>query len=385
MTTPPPKRNSIQTWRAPSKQSPAQINVSRIFAEPQQFAPSTSATSVLESKLPPPSESLEAEETKRQKRERDPSPLNQAHTADSAASHQGGSTAAVPPLARQYSNKRVKRSADISESTECTVRRTNSGMSGGWFRQRGRQRPSRPKSMFEGVESDRVSIQSTTSVHLQPSEVPQSTPAPSSAPQTPPLELASSVTPGASGSQVIPIAIPLTAAINPNSTPSGSPARGGWFGSLRHAPPQPAKVQEPRPSTVSDVVSKPTHMDLDPPNPLPAARDSAPSSSVPPTRTGWFSKSVTSSPSPVQQSLPDEPIPPSSAPSLHVVEAPATSSSAEPVPAAITVNAAAARYTLSIPLLGRPKMKAQEVVVVEDLCRPLCSVSIYSTNVKSTY
>ena len=77
-------------------------------------SPSTSATSALESKLPAPLESLETtEETGRQKRKRDPSALNQTVMADDAASCQGGSTAAEPPLEGQYSNKRVKRRFDV--------------------------------------------------------------------------------------------------------------------------------------------------------------------------------------------------------------------------------------------------------------------------------
>jgi len=74
-------------------------------------SPSTSASSVLGSKLPASSESLETtEETGRQKRKRDPSPLVMA---DDAASCQGRSTAAEPPLERQHSNKCVKRSSDV--------------------------------------------------------------------------------------------------------------------------------------------------------------------------------------------------------------------------------------------------------------------------------
>jgi len=123
-TTPPPKRNPIQTWRAPSKQSQAQINVSRIFAEPP---PSTSATSLLEWKLPASSELLETtERTIRQKRERDPSPLDQTVTANAdVVSRQGGSTVAEPLLERQYSNKRAKQRVDVPESTDGTIRRKN--------------------------------------------------------------------------------------------------------------------------------------------------------------------------------------------------------------------------------------------------------------------
>ena len=388
MTTRPTKKNSIQTWRAPSKQSPAPINVSRIFAEPQQSAPSTSATSVLESKLPPPAELLEmSEELRRQKRERDPSPLGQAVAygaadADDTASRLCGSSASALPQERQHPNhpnKRVKRSADadVSESTGGTIRRSSSVLAGGWFGQRdqGRQRPPRPKSVLERQ-------QNTTTVQLQPSEVPQHAPASSHAPQVPSLPLANNTTPAASGSQATPIAISLNAATNPNNTPSGSPTHGGWFGPLRRAPPQPAKVSEPQPPTVSELVSESTKLDLDPPTTLPAPRDPALSKSKPPTRTGWFSTSVTSSPTPVQQPLPDQLIPSSPTLPLRVIEAPSTSSSAGPVPATITVNNAASRYMLNIPLLGRSNVKAQEVVVVEDLGTSLCSVSIYSTNTK---
>jgi hypothetical protein len=383
MTTPPPKRNSTQTWRAPSKQSPAQINVSRIFAEPQQFAPSTSATSVLESKLPPPPELLErTEETRRQKRERDPSPLNQAVMTNDATAHQSASTSGASPLEQRYSNKRVKRSANTPKSTEDTILRKNSG---GWFGQRGRQRPATPQSMLEGVESNKASTQSTSAVQIQPSEISQPTTAPTTASQTPALLPDSNATPIASGSQLKPVAIPLDGTTNPNTIPSGSPARGRWLGSLRRANPQPAKAQEPQPSGILEGVSESTRMDLDPPTALPLARDPSPARSKPPSRTGWFSKSVTSSPTPIQQSPPDVPTPSPPTPSLRVIEATTTSSSAEHVPAEITVNTAAGRYVFNIPLLGRSKMKAQGVVDLEDLGTPLCSVSIYSTNVNSIH
>ena len=369
MTTPPPKKNPIKTWRAPSKQSPAQINVSRIFAEPQQFTPSTSATSVLESKLPAPSESLETtEQTRRQKRERDPSPLNQTVTTNAdVASCQGGSTAAEPLLERQQSYKRVKRSAHVPETTDGTIRRKNSVMNGGWFSQRGRERPSRPKSGLERVESDRVPIHSTTSLQLQPSETSQPNPASTPAPQTPSLRHSNNTTRVVSGSQVEPVSIPLKATANANDTPSGSPTHAGWLGSLRRGPPQSAKTHEPQPSTISEGVSEPIHMDLDNPTTLPARVPS----SKPPTLTGWFTKSFSSSPAPIQQPLSDRSIPPSPTPSLRVIEAPPTSSSAIPVPAAVTVNTAATPNMLNIPLLGRSKMKAQEVVITEGLGMPL--------------
>ena len=109
------------------------------------------------------------EETRQQKRERDPSPLNQTVMADDAASCQSGSTAAEPPLERQYSNKRVKRSADVPESTKSTIRRKDSVMNGGWFSRCGRERPSKSKSVFERAECDIVPMQSTISFQLQSS------------------------------------------------------------------------------------------------------------------------------------------------------------------------------------------------------------------------
>jgi len=103
MTTPLPKRNVAGSFKATTSTNQCLVS-----------SPSTSATSVLESKLLAPSESLETtEETGREKRKRDPSPLNQTVMADDAAECQGGSTAAEPPLERQYSNKRVKRSFDV--------------------------------------------------------------------------------------------------------------------------------------------------------------------------------------------------------------------------------------------------------------------------------
>ena len=392
MTTRPTKRNSIQTWRAPSKQSPAQTNVSRIFAEPQQSAPSTSATAVLESKLPLPAESLEPpEESRRHKRERDPSPLSPAVVAgaDDAASRQRGSSASAPPQERQHSNhpnKRVKRSADadVPESTDGTIRRSSSVLAGGWFGQRdqSRQRPPRPKPVFERQ-------QNASSVQLQPSDVSQYTLAstyPPRAPQTPSLQSANNTAAMASGSQVTPITIPFKSVTNSDTTPSGSPAGGGWFGSLRRAPPQPTKVQEPQPPAISELVSESTKLNLDPPTTLPAPRGSSPSNSKPPTRTRWFGKSVTSSPIPVQEPLLDRHIPPSPTPS-GIIEVPSTSSSAAAgcVPATSTVNNAASRYMINIPLLGRSNVKAQEMVVVEDLGTSLFSVFNYSTNIKSTY
>ncbi len=323
-----------------------------------------------------PSELLETtERTIRQKRERDPSPLNRTVTADAdVASCQAGSPVAEPLLERQYSNKRVKRSADVPESTDGTIRRKNSVMNGGWFSQRGRERPSKPKTVLERVESDIVPIQSTPSLQLQPSEISQPTPASTLAPQTPSIRHPNNTTPVVSGSQVEPVAIPLKVTTNSNDTPSGSPT----LASLQHAVSQPAKVHEPqahepRPSAISDGVLEPAHMDLDHPTTLPVRVPS----SKPPTLTGWFTKSFSSSPAPIQQPLSDRSIPPSPTPSLRVVEAPPTSSSAVPVPTAVIVNASAARNMLNIPFLGRSKMKAQEVVVAEGLGTLLCCFHLF--------
>ena len=84
-------------------------------------------------------------------------------------------------------------------------------------------------------------------------------------------------------------------------------------GSLR-APPQPTKVQELQPPAISELVSEFTKLDLDPPTSLPNPRDPSRSSSEPPTRTGWFSKSVTSSPALIQRPLPDQLVSPSPLP-----------------------------------------------------------------------
>ena len=211
-------------------------------------------------------------------------------------------------------------------------------------------------------------MQCTTSLQPQPSDTSQPNPASTPAPQTPSLRHSNSTTPVASGSQVEPVAIPLQATANAKDTPSGSPTQAGWLGSLRRGPPQPAKIHEPQPSTISEGVSESTHMVLDHPSTLPAQVPS----SKPPTLTGWFAKSFSSSPAPIQQQLSDQSIPPSPTPSLRVIEAPPTLSSAIPLPAAVTVNTAAARNMLNISLLGRSKMKAQEVVVAEDLGMALC-------------
>ena len=103
------------------------------------------------SKSPLPAESLETpDKTRRQKRERDPSPLSRAVVAgaDDAACRQRRSSPSALPQERQHSNhpnRRVKRSADadISESTDGTLRRSSFVLAGGWFRQRdqNRQRP----------------------------------------------------------------------------------------------------------------------------------------------------------------------------------------------------------------------------------------------------
>ena len=106
---------------------------------------------MLEFKRPPPAESLETpEKTRRQNRERDPSPLSRAVVAgdDDAASRRRRSSASALPQERQHSNhptRRVKWSADAgtSESTDGTLRRSSSVLAGGWFGQRdqGRRRP----------------------------------------------------------------------------------------------------------------------------------------------------------------------------------------------------------------------------------------------------
>ena len=127
------------------------------------------------------------------------------------------------------------------------------------------------------------------------------------------------------------------------------------------------------------TVSESTKLDLDSPTTLRTPRDPSRSSSESPTRTGWSSKSVTSSPAPVQRSLLDQPVPLSPASSLRVVEAPSTSSSAGHGPATSTVNNTSSVYTPNIPLLGRSNMMA--LVVVEDLGTSLCSVFIHATNI----
>src|SRR5258706_7008182 len=83
--------------------------------------------SLLEWKLPASSELLETtERTIQQKRERDPSPLDQTVTANAdVVSRQGGSTVAEPLLERQYSNKRAKQRVDVPESTDGTIRPKN--------------------------------------------------------------------------------------------------------------------------------------------------------------------------------------------------------------------------------------------------------------------
>ncbi len=86
-------------------------------------------------------------------------------------------------------------------------------------------------------------------------------------------------------------------------------------------------------------------MDLDHPTTLPARVPS----SKPPILSGRFTKSFSSSPAPIQQPLPDQSIPPSPTPSMRVIEAPPTSFSAVPVPAAVTVNTVATRHMHSIP------------------------------------
>ena len=140
----------------------------------------------------------------------------------SVASCHGGSPVAEPLLERRYSNKRVKRSADVPESTDGTIRRKNSVMNGGWFSQRGRERPSKPKPVLERVESDIVPIQSTPPLQLQPPEISQPTPASTSAPQTPSLRHPNNTTPVISGPHVEPVAIPLKVITNSNDAPFGS-------------------------------------------------------------------------------------------------------------------------------------------------------------------
>ena len=187
--------------------------------------------------------------------------------ADDAASRQRRSSASALPQEQQHSNhptRRVKRSfdADVSESTDSTFRRSSSVLARGWFRQRDQNRQRPP--VFERR-------QNTPSVQLQVFEVSQHTPAstyPLRAPQTPSLQPANDATPVASGSPATPIAIPFKSVTNIASTPSGSPACGRWIGPLPR-PPQLTKVQEPQPPTISELVSEPTKLDLDPPTTLP--------------------------------------------------------------------------------------------------------------------
>ena len=155
----------------------------------------------------------------------------------------------------------------------------------------GAQRPSKSKSKFERVESDMVSIQSTTSLHLQPPETSQPTPASTLLLRRHrPFDIPQTQTPVTSGSEVEPIVIPLKVATNPSNSHSNSPAvEGGLF----HYDALPLS----QPSYGSHYVRSSfgtTHMDLDSPSTLPARV----LSSKPPARTGWFGKSSSSSPAP---------------------------------------------------------------------------------------
>ena len=183
----------------------------------------------------------------------------------------------------------------------------------------------------------------------------------------------------ASGSQAAPISIPFIAVTNSDGIPSGSPARRRRLRQLRRAHLQPTKVQEPPPPAISELVSESTQLVLDPPTPFPTPWDPSRLSPKPPTRTGWFSKSGALSSGPIHRPLPDQLIPPSPAPSLHVVEAPSTSSFAGRGPG--TSTAYNRGYIPSIPLLGRSNVKAQ-VVIDEELGMSLCSPFIQSANIK---
>ena len=92
-------------------------------------------------------------------------------------------------------------------------------------------------------------------------------------------------TPVASGPPASPIPTPFRAVTNSGSTPSSSPARRRWIGPLRRPPPQLTKVQEPQPPTISELVSEPTKLDLDPPTTLPTPWVPSRSSPWPPTQT----------------------------------------------------------------------------------------------------
>ena len=69
-------------------------------------------------------------------------------------------------------------------------------------------------------------------------------------------------------------------------------------------------------------------------------------------------------------------------PSLRVVEALSTSSSAGRGLAISTVYNRVSRDIPNLPLLVRSNVKAQVVVIIEDLGMSLCSGFVFSTNVK---
>ena len=98
MTTPAPREFRYKGGgHLPGNQLHKYMSLT-IFAEPQQYTPLTSATSVLESKPPAPSELLETIEPKKRTEDGTRS-LDQNVTANAdLASCQGGLTTAEPPL-----------------------------------------------------------------------------------------------------------------------------------------------------------------------------------------------------------------------------------------------------------------------------------------------
>ena len=159
------------------------------------------------------------------------------------SSRQGGSTAAEPLFEGLYSNKCVKRGANVPTNTDGTIHWRNTVMNR-WFSQCGQS-----KQMSSQTSGKVISTHTEYSITPTPAlrDLPAD-PSVHSAPKTPSLRRPNNTTPVVSGSQVKPGAIPLKVTTNSNDAPPSSPR----LASLQGAPSQSAEVHEPRPSAISE-------------------------------------------------------------------------------------------------------------------------------------
>ncbi|KAG6878019.1 hypothetical protein C0993_000800 [Termitomyces sp. T159_Od127] len=324
-------------WRTVtiSKNSPARTGLSYVFAEPEHGAPLASAKSNL--------------------------PVIKTFSLDELDSEENEEQTVAAMVGRRSDEiERATSQEDVSSLADPTISVTD--------------------------ERDVASREDLSSLSHEAPQISLST---ESAPVAPSINITAS-TPTMSASEPIPFSLP--------DTPTPSPRKASWFGSLSRArgrakadqlhQPTVASVvctsvkeaaaeQNPPPPTVT-VVNPPATPPIDaatmplppsqPPTPIPSPPRAVPRQ--PASKRSWFSsptpERTSSVPSSIDEETPAIPVftPLSSSPTSIATHAIVTSPSNDSNtgrPRLSSLNPSTSRFALSIPLLGRPKIPIDQV------------------------